>query len=194
MVFDSTSFRHLAQSNEYVRFNIDWSEKDYKISAYVFLPIGIFLVLQGHPRRKIVGIIMGFFLAFLSFGNNIISGKDTAAQGEAALKLIALGGVLGVASHYTQCLGQTIMGLFGGLLATMTMLVQLNQVTSSYTMDQLFKEYESFFLVAVMVGLIVPCVLREHIVMPLSLVLGTSLIIIALAIMDQGIWRFIFQN
>jgi len=186
MAFDSTSFRQLAQNSSYVRFNTDFSEKDYQIAAYWMLPMGIFLVLQGHPRRKIVNVLLGFSLAFSYFGDGIISGTDTASRVTEGLKLIALGGVLGVISHKVECVGYTMLGLFSGMLPAMTLLFQLYQVTSTYSVDQLLSDYGNVVAITVLMGLIVPCLFQEHIVMPLSLALGASMIVMPLAIFDQG--------
>lgn len=186
MLFDSNSFRQLAETSKYVRINMDWSEKDYKIVAYGMLPMGIFLVLQGYPRRKIVSILMCFFFAYGYFGDKMVSGTDTASQVTEGLKLIALGGVLSVILHKFESVSHTILGLFSGMLPIMALLFQFNQVTKTYSLDQLFNDYGNAVAITMMAGLIAPCLLREHVVMPFSLLLGAAMIVISFSIFEEG--------
>jgi len=186
MVFDLNSFRQLEANINYIELNPAFTDKDYQFCGYLMLPMGIFLVLQGYPRRKIANFLICFFLSFCIFGGDIVSGKDLATQGEGALKLIALGGALAAASYKAEFIGYAIIGLFGAFLTNLTLLYQTNEVTSSQQLNDLFQRNIQFNSIAVIAGFFVPMCFKERILLPLSLLCGATMIIKSMALMDQG--------
>ncbi len=89
------------------------------------IPFGLFVSTQGTIKKKITQITLGYFLAFLFFGHEVLSGSSFGLALIGILKIVFLGSVLAFGIFKTDLLGYGIIGCCAGLFASVALLFEI---------------------------------------------------------------------
>ncbi len=93
--------------------------------------LGIFFLFQGYPKRRIVHLIVPYFLAYSLFGNDLFTSKDFTMGSMGIVKLIGVGSILAGGSYFYDGLGYALMGLLTGFFAIMISSFQIARSVTS---------------------------------------------------------------
>jgi len=88
------------------------------------IPFGLFVLTQGTIRKKITQITLGYFLAFLLFGHEVLSGSSFDLALVGILKIAILGSGVAFGIIKTEWAGYGIVGASGGLFAPIALMFE----------------------------------------------------------------------